>query len=427
MRLLKTNADDGLELQDFTGQDIPPYAVLSHRWEDGEVTYQDIKEEETVKRVLSLINPEVHLEHMQSRRVDRKKGYSKVEGCCRQAKKDGFEYVWMDTCCIDKRSTAELSEAINSMFNWYCHAQVCFVYLSDVGGNDNIEANDSAFRKSVWFTRGWTLQELLAPADVKFFASDWKLLGSKSGLYNLISSIADIDATALIRTAEERSADPTKAISDVQKVLGEFSIARRMSWASKRKTTRVEDIAYCLLGIFNVNMPLIYGEGSKAFGRLQDAIMGMSEDQSIFAWKNPKAGKTVFASSPADFSGCSDIDGHVRVAEAPKPTSYFWTNRGLCIQLQLTQECGKYWVGLLTCKQTPPLSSQVDSFPARKALVGIYLEKWDNQEDLYNKVVYQDENIRIIEENTPQWNEIMKGDRKTIYIMGDGDQDIWTT
>jgi hypothetical protein len=425
MRLLKTNTDDGLELQEFTGQGIPPYAVLSHRWEDGEVTYQDIKEEETVKRVLPLINPQAYLEHMQRPRVH-PKGYSKVEGCCRQAKKVGLEYVWTDTCCIDKSSTAELSEAINSMFNWYCRAEVCFVYLSDVDGGDNIEANDSAFRKSVWFTRGWTLQELLAPAKVEFFASDWTSLGSKSGLYSLISSITDIDATALIRTADQRSADPAKAISDVQKVLGEFSIARRMSWASKRKTTRVEDIAYCLLGIFNVNMPLIYGEGSKAFGRLQDEIMSKSEDQSIFAWKNPNAGKTLFASSPADFSGCGDIDGHVRVAEAPTPTSYSLTNRGLCIQLQLAPECGKYWVGLLTCKQSPPLSSEGDSLSVRKALVGIYLEKWDNQEDLYNKVVYQDENMRIIEEYTPQWDEIMKCDPKTIYIMGDGDQDIWT-
>src|SRR5262249_32702444 len=181
MRLLKTNTD-ALELQEFTGQDIPPYAILSHRWEDGEVTYQDIEEEQTVKRVLARINPEVHLEQTQSPRVDRKKGYSKVKACCRQAKEDRIDYVWIDTCCIDKGGTAELSEAINSMFNWYCRAQVCFVYLSDVPGTDDIEADDSAFRKSLWFTRGWTLQELLAPANVKFFASDWRLLGSKSSL-----------------------------------------------------------------------------------------------------------------------------------------------------------------------------------------------------------------------------------------------------
>jgi hypothetical protein len=165
-------------------------------------------------------------------------------------------------CCIDKGSSAELSEAINSMFRWYERAVVCYVYLSDI---HSTEASDINTAK--WFRRGWTLQELLAPATVRFYTASWNFIGTKLDLISTITSVTGIDADTL------RGAD-----------LDHISIAKKMSWAATRETTRVEDGAYCLLGIFDVNMPLLYGEAERAFQRLQEEILKVSNDQSLFAW-----------------------------------------------------------------------------------------------------------------------------------------------
>ncbi|KAH7364549.1 hypothetical protein BKA65DRAFT_371585, partial [Rhexocercosporidium sp. MPI-PUGE-AT-0058] len=172
-----------------------------------------------------------------------------------QALSDGWEWVWIDSCCIDKTSSAELSEAINSMFRWYREAQVCYAYLSDVPGGSDWETrqqSNSAFRKSQWFTRGWTLQELLAPEMVVFFDADWEDIGTKNSMQALLSSITGIDNFKDYALA---------------------CIAKKMSWASNRETTREEDKAYCLMGLFAVNMPPLYGEGMAAFYRLQIEIL----------------------------------------------------------------------------------------------------------------------------------------------------------
>jgi hypothetical protein len=172
-------------------------------------------------------------------------GYFKIRCCCALAASMGYRYVWIDTCCIDKTSSAELSEAINSMFKWYKYARQCFAYLSDVPRSDEKpDAANSAFRQSRWFTRGWTLQELLASSEVWFYNSEWDCIGDKRNMAELISSITCIESDYLNRT----------------KWIGKASVAKKMSWASKRGTTRLEDRAYSLLGIFDVNMPLIYGE-----------------------------------------------------------------------------------------------------------------------------------------------------------------------
>ncbi|RYP03915.1 hypothetical protein DL765_010366 [Monosporascus sp. GIB2] len=169
-------------------------------------------------------------------------------------------------CCIDKSSSAELSEAINSMFKWYEKAAVCYAYLSDVSSLNNVE---SALAASRWFKRGWTLQELIAPKKMDFFTADWSYIGSKQTLCDMISNSCHIEKEYLNRMHNVRAA----------------SIAKRMSWVASRETTRVEDIAYCLLGIFDVNMPMIYGEGKKAFKRLQEEIIKLyPEDHSIYAW-----------------------------------------------------------------------------------------------------------------------------------------------
>ncbi|KAI5460550.1 hypothetical protein BGZ63DRAFT_340141, partial [Mariannaea sp. PMI_226] len=185
----------------------------------------------------------------------------------------GYEYIWIDTCCIDKTSSAELSEAINSMYKWYNEADICYAYLADASpaGIEDPSTPNSTFRQSRWFTRGWTLQELIASRQVEFFARDWTYLGAKNGDISFTKLLNEITGIQLeVLTGEMSPQD--------------VSIGSRMHWAADRQTTRVEDIAYCLLGIFNVNIPLLYGEGKRSFIRLQEAILSREEDQSLFAW-----------------------------------------------------------------------------------------------------------------------------------------------
>ena len=288
MRLLNVKT---LSLEEFIGSKIPPYAILSHTWQEGqEVTLQELGRSEVEKRT----------------------GYRKIRLTCQQAENDGLAYAWIDTCCIDKKSSAELSEAINSMFKWYRDAKICYAYLEDVNSDgSNLEA-------ARWFTRGWTLQECVAPRDVVFYSKEWKHIGSKLNLTPVLSSITGIDKEVLVN--ENRIHD--------------ICIARRMSWASKRETARVEDQAYCLLGIFNVAMPLLYGEGEKAFIRLQEEIIKNTKDQSILAWTSKSANiGGCFATSPAEFSFTADIEP-VSLPVDP------WTMvpEGLSIRLPLVSE-----------------------------------------------------------------------------------------
>ena len=194
-------------------------------------------------------------------------------------------------CCIDKTSSAELSEAINSMFSWYQNAAICYAYLSDVPKCADVLTVDSMFSRSRWFTRGWTLQELIAPNNLTFFSMDWHPFGTKVELSSRVSSITGIERTFLSG-----------------KDLESASTAKRMSWAASRKTSRVEDIAYCLLGIFDINMPLIYGEGKKAFRRLQEEIMkSRSEDHSLFAWGTIVATPSIEITDPDQLTGTKSM------------------------------------------------------------------------------------------------------------------------
>ncbi|KAH7419451.1 heterokaryon incompatibility protein-domain-containing protein, partial [Cadophora sp. MPI-SDFR-AT-0126] len=243
MRLLDTST---LALHSFVGDDTPPYAILSHTWGAEEVSFQDM---------LSLQNP-----------VNQTAGYHKIEQCCAQALKDGHEYAWVDTCCIDKTNSAELSEAINSMFRWYQVADECYAHLEDIEPGSDL----SLLGESRWFTRGWTLQELIAPSSVIFFDRLWLKIGDKFTLSEIIESQTGI---------------PFDILLAYESVFMDYSIAQVMSWASKRCTTRGEDRAYSLLGLFQVSMPMLYGEGSvQAFRRLQLEIIKTSIDHSIFAW-----------------------------------------------------------------------------------------------------------------------------------------------
>ena len=282
-----------IQLQLFLTTDIPHYAILSHTWGDEEVTLQDLQ-----------CNPPRN-QHLA--------GYIKILDCCAQARLDGFEYVWIDTCCIDKTNSAELSEAINSMFTWYRDAVQCYAFLSDIESVEELP-------KSRWFMRGWTLQELIAPLSVIFFNKYWKELGTKASITREIATITNIPRAVLLSNSRE-----------------DFSVAQIMSWAAKRETTRVEDRAYSLLGLFGVNMPMIYGEGNKAFRRLQLEIMKESRDHSIFAWRAVYNSFTdergPLALSPTEFG----MSGNVKcVASESNTAEYAMTNSGLRIKLSLT-------------------------------------------------------------------------------------------
>ncbi|KAK8052467.1 HET-domain-containing protein [Apiospora rasikravindrae] len=230
-------------------------------------------------------------------------------------------YVWVDTCCIDKSSSAVLSEAINSMFAWYEGARVCYVLLDDVFA-DNTQDAESRSRpssddmaQSEWFGRGWTLQELIAPKRVKFFCKlkggsqimNWQHLGTRAALADQVAEITGIPGMLL--RGQHRVSD--------------YSVSRRMSWAAKRITTRPEDIAYCLMGLFGVNMPMLYGEGSKAFLRLQEEIMRTIDDDTLFAWTEPPSSdftgfRGIFALSPNFFQGT----GHFVPIPSIEPDSH---------------------------------------------------------------------------------------------------------
>jgi hypothetical protein len=242
IRLLQCKPDGEIVFREPTSGQVPAYAILSHTWGVEEVIYQDLKKGKEMSKTVN------------------KAGWRKLQFCAKQAATDGLEYFWVDTCCIDKQNAVELSTAINSMFRWYQNATRCYVYLSDVSkpgtGADNKSAWEEAFRKSRWFTRGWTLQELIASRLVDFFSSEGERLGNKFSLESKIYEITGIANKALRGDA-----------------LSNFSIKERRSWAEHRITTIEEDEAYCLIGIFDVSMVPNYGEGKeKAFRRLEDEI-----------------------------------------------------------------------------------------------------------------------------------------------------------
>jgi hypothetical protein len=246
MRLLKINDSGEFSLTTFPDSNVPKYAILSHTWgpDSTEVTYQDILDD----------------------KAKAKAGYRKLQFCSDQAITEGLQYFWSDTCCIDKSNHSELSKSINSMYRWYQDAEVCYVYLSDVSVyTQNREFKhlswDSTFYRSRWFTRGWTLQELLAPKSVEFYSCDGVRLGDKKSLETKIYEITGIALDAIRG-----------------RPLSRFSVDQRLLWRASRQTTEEEDKAYCLLGIFGVHMPLIYGEGEKsAMKRLLKEIRESSD------------------------------------------------------------------------------------------------------------------------------------------------------
>ncbi|KAL6401163.1 hypothetical protein AUP68_16889 [Ilyonectria robusta] len=311
MRLINTRT---LQLEDFSYHPIPErYAILSHTWEKDEVTFQDWQD---------------------FRIASKKKGFFKIKAACEQAVRNELDYLWVDTNCIDKSSSAELSEAINSMFAWYRDAFICYAYLADVPPVSTGESMKH-FRKSRWFTRGWTLQELLAPRQLIFFAQDWSKISTRSTLSTEIFAPTRISAEFLTGT----------------RPLSHASIAKKMSWLSRRITSRPEDLAYCMLGIFDINMPLLYGEGSKAFVRLQEEIIKTSNDHTIFCWtwidSIPSDWVSLLAPCPLAFEHSGQF---IRTKlSAGNTRTFSMTNSGLSITLPLIQTWS-YYFAILNAK-----------------------------------------------------------------------------
>jgi hypothetical protein len=295
-----------MKMESYMGA-VPPYAVLSHTWTDEELTFQEM-----------LVQTQV---------TKRKKGYAKVKRCASICQQENIQHVWIDTICIDKASSAELSEAINSMWKWYGNAIVCYAYLEDIpalfeSGRGRWSKRIGDLDQSRWFKRGWTLQETIAPKKMVFFSQGWDVIGTKASLIQELAYITRIDPGVL------RSGNTSTA-----------SIAQRMSWAANRETTRIEDVAYCLLGIFDVNMPLLYGEGVKAFQRLQEEIIKNSSDLSIFGWQDAREFdpsrfyyRSLLARSPDEFVSCRHLSASPDF-ETSNP--YTVTNQGLSLRLTL--------------------------------------------------------------------------------------------
>lgn len=255
MRLLESDVSGNIRLTiDFSDGEVPPYAILSHTWngDDEEVHYQDLQRGHGMHKL----------------------GYRKLRFCAHQAERDELKYFWVDTCCIDRTNSVEHSKAINSMFKWYSRAEKCYVYLTDVPCVLDDRSIDTVhwladFRRCKWFTRGWTLQELLAPKSVEFFCGHGVKLGSKTSLERQICEATRIPVNAL-------RGNP----------LSTFSKQERLLWQEGRKTKQGEDLIYSLLGIFDVSMSLIYGEGKhKARRRLESKldihVMGKCADQVV--------------------------------------------------------------------------------------------------------------------------------------------------
>ena len=304
-------------------EDTPPYAILSHTWgeHDREINMQQFMDDHR-KLPSKLIG-----------------SLSKIEKFCNLARADGYHYAWADMVCIDKTNSTELSESLNLMYKWYRHSTVCYVYLSDVPEDGDVWHDESAFRKAKWFKRGWTLQELVAPRALVFYGQNWIEIGTKASLMPLITQITRIGKEIL---------EPNYAET--------VSLGERLSWAAGRKTSRVEDRAYSLLGLLQIQLPILYGEGHYAFIRLQQELITRFDDQTIFAWREININTSVghdaglLATTPDDFWFFNGEN--VKLSQEVLP--YTMTNGWLRISLPILKyrdpSGRRRCIGILNCK-----------------------------------------------------------------------------
>lgn len=348
--------------EELRHQQRTPYVIISHVWRKKEVIYEDMVQFNKLEASKSREKPE---------------SAAKIVGACKTVLRyynKKVEHLWLDTVCIDKKDPTELSMSINSMYRWYKEAEVCFAYLDDY---PTMEV--PIFTQSKWFTRGWTLQELVAPRKVIFFDKDWKEIGDKISLQTSLTRQTKISGNYLLH------------LHDVSHA----SVSQRMSWFSGRITTVSEDTAYSLLGLFGVNMPLLYGEGKeRAFRRLQEEIMKYSDDHSLFAWKlenRPKHKSGLFAGSPDCFQGTGDYE-HKPNRYNNKP--FQMTNKGISIDLYLQRYQNLY-------------IASIDCLHDDKHYLGIYLECLSSETQQYRRIK-TDEICRVVSSG--------RGELTSIYV-----------
>ncbi|KAF2847606.1 HET-domain-containing protein [Plenodomus tracheiphilus IPT5] len=295
MRLLHSTS---LEFEVFYDEKIPPYLILSHTWEDDELQNLPFEPRSDPAIVVALaVASGLNYHPTLVDTIQARIGYSKILRSAEIARQKKLDYFWIDTCCIDKSSSAELQEAINSMHRWYQNSNICIVYLEDMpsGTPTNAKLSDG-LTGSKWITRGWTLQELIAPSMVTFYDQRWAYRGKKHDILYNLSLLTGIPGD-ILRTGN----------------ISRASVAQKMSWAASRVTTRIEDRAYSLLGIFGVHMPMLYGEGDRAFRRLQEEIVRTTPDDSVFAWTASEGSLShccgLLANSPSDFRDSRFVEG----------------------------------------------------------------------------------------------------------------------
>ncbi|KAG1875820.1 hypothetical protein F4604DRAFT_1581727, partial [Suillus subluteus] len=240
------------------------YAVLSHRWlpDNQEPLYHQVSKE--------------------PKEVADGPGWKKLERFCHTAKVvHNCEFAWSDTCCIDKPSSSELEESIRSMFRWYRNSHVCIAFLSETADLAALQLQETgkSGEKAVdaWFERGWTLQELIAPLQIKFYGANWKPLiqGSTNDRNNRDSKVI----MEKISTLTDIHMDDLESFTP-----GIDRVPEKMLWASRRRTTRIEDRAYSLVGIFDISIMIVYGEGKRAFFRLIEEVIKRYDKWDVFLW-----------------------------------------------------------------------------------------------------------------------------------------------
>ena len=384
--------DRRAKVLEFRDDEATEYAILSHRWIDSfEVDYEEM----------------IYLGKMgrqQRDEIRNRPGYKKILDACKQAQTDGYEWIWVDTCCIDKRSSAELSEAINSMYRWYGNARVCYAYLHDVDGSFiPIDTDRKKYHMSngrpEWFSRGWTLQEMIAPRDLQFFNKDWRPIGDKKALAVRLNLITGVPKHILVDGLEGNRP----------------CVAQIISWAAKRTTTRVEDRAYSLMGLLDVNMPMLYGEGMKAFHRLQLEIIRSSDDQSIFAWDSRSSSVrigSVLADDPSFFEDCADMELQNYdefMEDVPElsstSTDHFGvfpiTNRGIQIWMLLRPYCNSNSVfrAYLPCSQFGYGMSETINLVLCNSNYYRYPSRWDGAVDQKSPAEFRQVYLRYQDTN----------------------------
>ncbi|KAK1752271.1 heterokaryon incompatibility protein-domain-containing protein [Echria macrotheca] len=405
-----------LKLECFVGDDIPEYAILSHTWGHDEVSYGEF-------RALSGSNDSTR----------QKRGFHKIEHTCRLARDKDLKYAWVDTCCIDKSSSAELSEAINSMYAWYRQAKVCFVHLNDWDqglswenlaplpyddAGRRVRSDGSAQPRPLrWFTRGWTLQELIAPTSVKFYDQEWHIRGTKS------------DPEVLQHLARITGVTPHILRDGSEARLRSTCLGRRMSWAACRQTTRSEDIAYCLMGIFQVNMPLLY-EGDRAFLRLQEEIIKSSTDFSLFAWTQQpddrRKFRGIFSCHPREFRRLRNCSRARTMFSHLDADELVITNKGLRLDTSslYSRSSSLYSGGIVDAPFT-------DALPAFDTLIELALGCKSRESDVIDAIILKGLADGLYVRTFPSTlfsihSHSRRLQRRTLYISGDGQNELGT-